>query len=183
MLRRSAKAVHEDCLSCLSRTRGDIQASILLTGGNRSPIVSLKPMLNKLKQKGVLKGFKRTPQRLSILEHLDGNTSHPSAEDIYRVVAKKNPSMSFATVYNTLNTLVEAGAVRELTIDPDRKRYDPDTSAHHHLICMDCRKVVDIPDNVPVEFPRTAAKDFTVLGNHIEFYGLCGHCRKQDRAE
>jgi Fur family peroxide stress response transcriptional regulator len=135
-------------------------------------------MLRKLQQKGTVKGFKRTPQRLSILEHLDGNKSHPSADDIYRVVAKKNPSMSFATVYNTLNTLVQAGAVRELTIDPDRKRYDPDTSAHHHLICLGCKKVVDIPGDIPVEVPRGMAKEFSILGKHIEFYGMCSPCGK-----
>jgi len=135
-------------------------------------------MLRKLQQKGTFKGFKRTPQRLSILEHLDGNKSHPSADDIYRVVAKKNPSMSFATVYNTLNTLVQAGAVRELTIDPDRKRYDPDTSAHHHLICLGCKKVVDIPGDIPVEVPRGMAKEFSILGKHIEFYGMCSPCGK-----
>lgn len=138
-------------------------------------------MLKKLTQKGVVPGFKRTPQRLAILEHLDGNTSHPSAEDIYRAVARKNPSLSFATVYNTLNTLVQSGAVRELTIDPDRKRYDPDTSAHHHLICTECRKVVDIFGDVPVEVPRNMARDFTVTGSHIEFYGQCAPCRKKNR--
>jgi Fur family peroxide stress response transcriptional regulator len=138
-------------------------------------------MLKKLQQKGTVKGFKRTPQRLSILDHLDGNTSHPSADDIYRVVAKKNPTMSFATVYNTLNTLVQAGAVRELTIDPDRKRYDPDTSLHHHLICLDCKEVVDIPGDIPLEVPRAASRDYTILGSHIEFYGLCVTCKKQKR--
>jgi Fur family transcriptional regulator, peroxide stress response regulator len=138
-------------------------------------------MLKKLQQKGAIKGFKRTPQRLAIMEHLEGNKSHPSAEDIYRVVAKKNPSMSFATVYNTLNTLVQAGAVRELTIDPDRKRYDPDTSGHHHLICLDCRKVVDIPGDIPVEVPWGLAKEFSILGSHIEFYGICAPCGKSNK--
>ena len=140
-------------------------------------------MLKKLRQKGTVSGFKRTPQRLAILEHLDGNKSHPSADEIFRVVAKKNPSMSFATVYNTLNTLVETGAVRELTIDPDRKRYDPDTSAHHHLICLDCKKIVDIPGDVAVEVPRGVTKDFVVTGNHIEFYGICAPCRKLQRTK
>jgi Fur family peroxide stress response transcriptional regulator len=138
-------------------------------------------MLKKLQQKGMFSGFKRTPQRLAILDHLDGNTSHPSADDIYRVVAKKNPSMSFATVYNTLNTLVQTGAVRELTIDPDRKRYDPDTSAHHHLICLECKKVADIPGDIPLEIPRGVAKDFAIMGSHIEFYGLCATCKKLKR--
>jgi len=49
--------------------------------------------------------------------------------------------MSFATVYNTLNTLVKAGTLRELTIDPEKKRYDPDTSRHHHCICILCGKI------------------------------------------
>jgi len=138
-------------------------------------------MLKKLQQKGMISGFKRTPQRLSILEHLEGNTSHPSADEIYRVVAKKNPSMSFATVYNTLNTLVQTGAVRELTIDPDRKRYDPDVSTHHHLICLECKTVADIPGTIPVEIPRGVAKDYTILGSHIEFYGLCPACKKLKR--
>jgi Fur family peroxide stress response transcriptional regulator len=129
----------------------------------------------------MISGFKRTPQRLSILEHLDGNTSHPSADDIFRVVAKKNPSMSFATVYNTLNTLVEAGAVQELTIDPDRKRYDPDISAHHHLICLECKKVTDIPGDIPVDIPRGVARDYAILGSHIEFYGHCATCKKLKR--
>ena len=124
-------------------------------------------------------GFKRTPQRLAILEYLDGNTMHPSAEDVYRAVSKKYHSMSFATVYNTLNTLTQAGAVRELTIDPDRRRYDPDTTLHHHLICIACKKIVDVPEELVVDLPKGVARDFTVLGSHIEFYGYCAACRKK----
>jgi Fur family peroxide stress response transcriptional regulator len=126
--------------------------------------------------------FKRTPQRLAILEYLEGNTSHPSAEDIYREVSKKYQSMSFATVYNTLNTLTKAGALRELTIDPERKRYDPDTSGHHHLICILCGKIVDIPEKIGVELPKEMAAQFTLLGNHIEFYGHCTTCKKKKKA-
>lgn len=126
--------------------------------------------------------FKRTPQRLAILDYLKGNISHPSADDIYRAVSKKYDSMSFATVYNTLNTLAKAGALRELTIDPERKRYDPDTSRHHHFICVRCGKIVDIPEGIVVELPRELARDFTLLGNHVEFYGHCSKCKKKGRA-
>jgi len=123
--------------------------------------------------------FKRTPQRLAILDFLEGNTSHPSAEDIYRVVSKKYQSMSFATVYNTLNTLTKAGAVREVTIDPRRKHYDPDTSGHHHLICVACEKIFDVPEGISVELPGDMARDFTVIGSHIEFFGYCAACGKK----
>jgi Fur family peroxide stress response transcriptional regulator len=124
-------------------------------------------------------GIKRTPQRLAILDYLDGNTAHPSAEEIFRAVSKKYHSMSFATVYNTLNTLTHSGAVQELTIDPERKRYDPDTTLHHHLICLACRKIADMPGEIAVEVPKGAARDFTVVGSHVEFYGYCASCRKK----
>lgn len=125
--------------------------------------------------------FKRTPQRLAILDYLEGNTSHPSAEEIYRAVSKKYRSLSLATVYNTLNTLAKSGALRELTIDPERKRYDPDTSRHHHLICVLCGKIVDIAGGIAVNLPGEMARDFTLLGNHIEFYGHCSPCTKKGR--
>ena len=121
--------------------------------------------------------FKRTPQRLAILDYLEGNTSHPSAEEIYRAVSKKYRSLSVATVYNTLNTLTKSGALRELTIDPERKRYDPDTSRHYHLICVLCHKIVDIPAGIAVDLPGDMARDFALLGYHIEFYGHCSPCK------
>ena len=126
-------------------------------------------------------GLKRTPQRLAILDYLEGNTSHPSAEDIFKAVSKKYQSMSFATVYNTLNTLSQTGGVRELTIDPERRRYDPNTSLHHHLICISCRKIVDVPEEIGVDLPGEAARDFTILGSHVEFYGQCADCRKKSK--
>jgi Fur family transcriptional regulator, peroxide stress response regulator len=130
-------------------------------------------------KKGFGKGFKRTPQRLAILDYLKGNTAHPSAEDVYRAVTKKYFSLSFATVYNTLNTLAQSGVVRELTIDPERKRYDPNTERHHHLICSTCKKVIDIFEDVPVGVPERLEKEFSISGNHVEFYGHCSACKKK----
>ncbi len=130
-------------------------------------------------QKGLAAGLKRTPQRLAILEYLDGNTSHPSAEEIYRAVSKKYRAMSFATVYNTLHALAQSGSVRELTLDPARKRYDPDTSLHHHCICVSCGKIIDVPEDLAVGVPKGAGRDFTVIGSHVEFYGYCAACRKK----
>ncbi len=138
-------------------------------------------MLVKLRPKGAVKGFKRTPQRMAILEYLEGNTSHPSAETIYKAVSKRHRSMSFATVYNTLNTLVTSGAIRDLTIDPDRRRYDPNVQPHHHLLCLDCKKVVDIQEPIAVEVPAGIAEEYRITGNHIEFYGYCTSCGKKKR--
>ena len=130
---------------------------------------------------GIEKKFKRTPQRLAILAYLEGNTSHPSAEEIFNGVAGKERTLSFATVYNTLNTLSKAGALRELTIDPARKRYDPNTGAHNHIICVTCKKVVDLPEEITIDLPKEVAQNFTLLGNHVEFYGICPACRKAQK--
>ncbi len=122
--------------------------------------------------------IKLTPQRLAILGFLDGNKTHPSAEEIYKAVTKKFPTMSFATVYNTLEALKNKGTVQELKIDTDKRRYDPDISSHHHIICTNCKKILDIHKDFKIDLSEELTQGFELLGNSIEFYGLCKKCRK-----
>ncbi len=122
-------------------------------------------------------GIKLTPQRLAILSYLSGNKSHPSADDIYRAVSQQFPTMSFATVYNTLEALREKGGLQELTIESGRKRYDPEIIHHHHLICMKCKNIVDIHKEFKFSLSRSMIKGFNIKGNHVEFYGLCQKCK------
>jgi Fur family peroxide stress response transcriptional regulator len=122
-------------------------------------------------------GLKLTPQRLAILEFLDGNTDHPSADNIFREVKKKYPMMSFATVYNTIEALKKKGDLLELTIDPERRRYDPQTKPHHHLICVECKKIVDVHKKFSINVPEEVVDEFDLIGNHIEFYGVCPECK------
>ncbi len=122
-------------------------------------------------------GLKMTPQRLAILEYLDGNISHPSADDIYMEIKKKYPMVSFATVYKTIEILKRKGYLLELTIDPERRRYDPDVSHHHHLICIHCKDIRDIYTDMHVEIPENARESFEMVGNHVEFYGICPACK------
>jgi len=123
-------------------------------------------------------GLKLTPQRLAILGYLDGNKEHPSAEDIYRAVSRRFPTMSFATVYNTIETLRQRGMLLELTIDPDKKRFDPNIKPHHHLICIKCRRITDIHKNYKLSVSSIESGDFEIVGNHIEFYGICPKCKQ-----
>lgn len=123
-------------------------------------------------------GFKLTPQRLAILDFLEGNTSHPSAEDIDSALSEKFPTMSLATVYNTLETLRQRGLVQELSIDPDKKRFDPNVDPHNHLICVECRRVVDVKENFELSLGRQDRAGFEVIGHHVEFYGICPECRR-----
>ena len=124
-------------------------------------------------------GMKMTPQRMAILEFLEGNLDHPSADDVYRAVSARYPTMSCATVYNTLETLRKRGGLLELSIDPLRKRFDPNPKPHNHLICTVCRKIVDVHIDYRVELPAETAADFEITGNHIEFYGVCPECKQK----
>jgi Fur family transcriptional regulator, peroxide stress response regulator len=122
-------------------------------------------------------GLKLTPQRIAILDYLKDNTDHPSAEDIYRAVSANYPTMSFATVYNTLEAIRKKGGVQELTIDPTKKRFDPNTKPHHHLICIRCKRIVDIDGAYDLQVSPDKRNDFEIIGNHVEFYGICPSCK------
>ncbi len=124
------------------------------------------------------KKMKMTPQRAAIIKYLEGNTSHPSAEDIFESVRKKYPMISFTTVYNTLQTLKDRDRVWELNIDDERKRYDPNVKLHHHLICTRCKNIVDIFMDFQLDVPEEEAQGYMISGRHVEFYGLCPKCGK-----
>lgn len=125
------------------------------------------------------KGFKLTPQRIAILKFLEGNTSHPTADDIYREIKKRYPTISFATVYNTVEALKKRGEILEITIDPERKHFDPNPNPHHHIICSRCGRIGDIfaDYSEALKVPDDILKGFTVAGNHVDFHGICKDCR------
>jgi Fur family peroxide stress response transcriptional regulator len=123
-------------------------------------------------------GFKLTPQRLAILDYLEGNIQHPSADDIYQAVLKKFPTISFATVYTTLAALKQKGKLLELTVDPEKKRYDPDTKNHSHLLCESCSRVFDIPVEYTIVLPELVKRNFFITKSHLEFNGICPECKK-----
>jgi Fur family peroxide stress response transcriptional regulator len=135
----------------------------------------------KIIKKFRAKGFKLTPQRIAILKFLEGNTSHPTAEDIFIEIKKTHPTVSFATVYNTLEALRGLGELSEITIDPERKHFDPNPSPHHHIICTVCNKIGDVFEDYSeaIRLPDCILEDFTVSGNHINFYGICRDCRSK----
>jgi Fur family peroxide stress response transcriptional regulator len=131
-------------------------------------------ILNKYREKG----FRLTPQRISILNYLKDNTDHPTIEDIFTAVKKVHPTISLATVYNTAQALSDIGELTELTIDAERKHYDPDTSVHHHIVCTECKKIADVfvDYSESLRLPEEILSSFSVTGNHVDFSGLCMGC-------
>jgi Fur family peroxide stress response transcriptional regulator len=86
--------------------------------------------------------------------------------------------MSLATVYKTLETLKTRGRIKEITIDAEKRHFDPDTRRHHHAICTGCKKIVDIFMDFDLSATEQDLRGFEITGSHVEFYGLCPDCRK-----
>lgn len=126
---------------------------------------------------------RKTPQKLAIRSFLEGNTSHPSAEDIHKALLSRFPTMSLSTVYSTLRSLQREGRVRELAVEPGKGRFDPDPAPHHHLVCLECRKVVDIRQKFSLSLAPGEARGFRVLHSHVGFFGICPDCQAKEKIQ
>jgi Fur family peroxide stress response transcriptional regulator len=78
-------------------------------------------------------GLKVTPQRIAVYEAIMDLNNHPTAEMIKNHVARKNPSISLATVYKALEAFVNKGLIKKIRTEDDVMRYDPVLEEHHHL--------------------------------------------------
>ena len=121
-------------------------------------------------------GRRVTATRLAVYEALIQATNHPTADEIYRRVRQRLPSISRATVYNTLETLVadrEAGVLLEDSSGP--ARFDGARERHHHFVCRRCGRIEDVRarelDRLPA--PRGVGR---VDSHSVTFRGVCRRC-------
>src|SRR4030042_1757271 len=107
---------------------------------DRMSTMTLEGKKAGLKDKGIL----LTIQRSAILEFLQGNTHHPTADEIYQSLRGMYPALSRATVYNTLDLFKQHGLVHEVTIERNKAHYDYNTEPHHHFLCRHCGGIYDV---------------------------------------
>jgi Fur family transcriptional regulator, peroxide stress response regulator len=113
-----------------------------------------------------------TPQRVVITQFVVGSREHPTAEDVHRAVRHRLPvALSRATVYNTLNTLVHSGVIKEVVAEPGSTRYDANLEKHHHFIDTKTGKIIDIPWSTVPELARPLKGKYKVNRYQITFYG------------
>ena len=82
-------------------------------------------------------------QRELVMQTVQNLCDHPTAEEIYDTAAKECPGLSLGTVYRNLNSLVEAGRVRRVSIPGQADRFDHTLAWHSHLYCTVCGGVTD----------------------------------------
>lgn len=124
------------------------------------------------------RGIKASYQRVRILDYMRQTKAHPSVAQIYNELHPQIPSLSLATVYNTLNLFVDKGLVTELKVEGDEARYDFPYEPHAHFVCQKCGTIYDVPTGTP-----QACMDmdgFLVRETQIVFKGICPSCQHQN---
>jgi Fe2+ or Zn2+ uptake regulation protein len=121
-------------------------------------------------------GLVPTIQRLAVLDWLTKTRIHPTADQVLAAIRKEYPSISRATVYNTLDALTKAGMVLRLSVDPTVARYDADLGPHAHFRCRICERIYDIPLNG--DGPLDGSVDGHVIESVRTYaYGVCASCQ------
>lgn len=112
-----------------------------------------------------------TPQRIAVVECVLTSKSHPTADDILLAARKKCPTVSRATVYNTLNLLVERGLIGMQTLREGAVVFDPNVEKHHHFIDDDTGDIHDIPwDQLEVK-GKEKLRNFEIFDFQVIMHG------------
>ncbi|MCA6078011.1 Fur family transcriptional regulator [Fulvivirga sedimenti] len=100
-----------------------------------------------VRQKIMNAGLRVTPQRMVILDAIQGMNNHPTADDIYLAIHPANPGISMATVYKTLETYVDSGLLQKVYTREGQMRYDPRIDNHGHIYCTNTGEIIDFYDD------------------------------------
>jgi len=123
-------------------------------------------------------GRRVTHPRLLVHRHVRGRGEHVTADQVYGDLAPALPSLSPATVYATLDLLDELGFIRRISTPGGATVYDPNTTAHHHVICRRCGRIQDLHARVDTGGAARAAVEagFSVDHGQLLLSGVCGEC-------
>ena len=115
-----------------------------------------------------------------MLQVIRAAEQHLTANEVFGQAKELLPSISFATVYNSLRYLKEAGHIAEIQFGNGASRFDRMTHRHDHAICTACGKLVDIEMEHPAELVKMAAKRSKFKPKSLEFTlrGLCPECAR-----
>jgi len=130
--------------------------------------------------------YKLTSQREDILKVLiENQNQHFRADTLLKKVKEKNPDIGLATIYRNLELFCELDITNELDFDSSYKYYELnlDENHHHHLVCVNCDKIIEFNDEVLEKFEKKVEEkyDFEIVNHQIKFYGICKDCSKKEK--
>ncbi|MEJ5301743.1 MAG: Fur family transcriptional regulator [Thermodesulforhabdaceae bacterium] len=126
-------------------------------------------------------GLKMTPQRIAIYKAFISSEDHPSAVQILERIKDHFPTISLDTINRTLQTFVEMGLGKTVEGSGEPRRFDPNTSQHHHFRCLQCKKIIDFSfppyDNLDLP-PSLEGQIIVVHTKRVVLEGLCQDCKE-----
>jgi Fur family ferric uptake transcriptional regulator len=129
------------------------------------------------------KGLRSTSQRRLVSDIFFRTSGHHSIDDVLAMVRAKDPKVGYATVYRTMKLLVECGLANERHFGETVTRFEIALHDHHHdhLICVDCKRIVEFEDDNIEELQRKLAErqGFSLISHKHELYGICTECRRR----
>ena len=127
-----------------------------------------------------IKDLGLTRQRGVVLQVIRNEKEHLTANEVFDKAKQLLPSISFATVYNSLRYLKEAGHIAEISFGNGASRFDSMTSRHDHAICTKCGKLVDMEIELPPEVISFAAEfsRFKPESLELTLRGICPDCNQ-----
>lgn len=120
-------------------------------------------------------GIRASSQRVLMLEYLDNNLIHPTADKIFNDLSKKLPAISKATIYNNLKLFVDNGIIKEVNIDNTETHYDVEMHQHGHFICDKCGKIFNI-DIDTLKLESFELEGCEIKSKEVFFRGTCKEC-------
>jgi Fur family ferric uptake transcriptional regulator len=125
-------------------------------------------------------GFRITPQREMIIEAFAHQGEHVDAEEVFAHVQEHSRAVNIATVYRTLDLLVEQGLASRIDLGEGRVIYASNQhSAHIHLVCRQCGQVVDADHNLLTDLSNQLQSEYQFAADlqHISVLGVCHNCQ------
>lgn len=125
-------------------------------------------------------GYRLTAARQAILEVLVERNGHISADELARIVRRRQPGVGRMTIYRTLDLLSELGLIRAIYQGTGAAHYIlMEDGRHHHFVCTQCYAVIEFDDCLLREVEQVLARrhQFTIEGHLLEIYGRCQACR------
>ena len=125
-------------------------------------------------------GYKMTPVRKNLIEVLLNSDTPLSIEEIGDLLESKGLTPNKTTLYREVEFLKGEELLQEIDFGDGKKRFEISSSHHHHIVCINCKTVVDVPmeEDLDSKEKQILLKfKFKPIGHSLEFFGLCSNCQ------
>lgn len=133
------------------------------------------------------KQLRKTPERFAILDKIFSINDHFDIESLHYMMESSSYHVSRATLYNTINLLIECGLVRRHIFDNQQSKYEKvinNSLNHQHLICTECGKIKEVKDNEFSAYMNARKFNaFTTSYFQLYIYGVCNNCIRKRKKE